>query len=140
MDTTRIKLEDIQRGSLLQVANGFVIAEGIAHTWDDDARPYMRDTDLRRHFPDDDGCLTVGVAGFRTQSYGKVTGKTAKGHILLNPVPGKPPAGYCPASRNLGNRLAVWSSGTALTGVTCTVCRGMVRLVNTGTPRLSNGI
>jgi hypothetical protein len=93
-------------------------------------KPFWYDTDGGLHFPGSRGTLVIGLAGFRTQDYGKVPGKDTQGHILLGAVPGSPPAGYCPSSRNLGNRLSVWSSGTALTAVTCTVCRKMAGLVN----------
>jgi hypothetical protein len=134
MDTTRKRMALVNRGDLIQAAGGFVIAD----TWsatpgsvDGKTVPvgFWFDTDGGRHFADaTDGTLTVGAPGFRTRDYGKVPGGV--GHILLNPVPGQPPAGYCPASRNLGDRMSVWSSGTALTGVTCTACRRMVKLVN----------
>jgi hypothetical protein len=146
MDTTQQKIDDIWRGSLLQTAGGFVIADldgWTAGSGDGRVEPqqFLYDTDGRRHFPNPtDGTLTVGIATFRTQEYGKVPGKGTQGHALLNMVPGEPPAGLCPASRNLGNKLSVWSSGTALTGVTCRTCRKMIGLVNTGAPRQSNGI
>jgi hypothetical protein len=146
MDTTHKRMALVNRGDLIQTAGGFVIAD----TWsatpgsaDGKTVPvdFWYDTDGGRHFANPtDGTLTVGVPGFRTRDYGKVPGKDTQGHILLNHVPGQPPAGYCPASRNLGNRMSVWSSGTALTGVTCTVCRKMAGLVNTGAPRKSTGI
>lgn len=140
MDTTRVELKDVRRGSLIQTGRGFVVAEGIAHTWDDDARMFMRDTEGGQHFPDDDGCLTIGIPGFREHETGELTGRHTASHILLNAVPGQPPAGLCPASRNLGNRLSVWSSGTALAGVTCGVCRKMSGVVGTYGTRKSNGI
>lgn len=140
MDTTRVKLAEIRRGALIQTATGFVVAEGIAHTWDDDARMYMRDTDSGRHFPDADGCLTIGIPGFRTDATGKLPGRHAASHILLNPVPGKPPAGLCPVSRDRGNDLAVWSSGTALAGVTCGTCRKLSGVTGTYGKRTRNGI
>lgn len=135
MNTAHILLDKVKRGDLIQVANGFVIADTLSATSGSpdgqvEPLPFWYDTDGGRHFPTGRGTLVIGLAGFRTQDYGKVPGKDTKGHILLGAVPGSPPAGYCPASRNLGNRLSVWSSGTALTGVTCTVCRGMAGLVN----------
>lgn len=144
MDTARMKLEDVQRGGLIQACPGmvvgFVVAEGIAHTWDDDARMFMRDTEGGQHFPDDDGCITVGLPGFRTQEVGELTGRHTVSHILLNAVPGRPPAGLCPASRNLGDRLQVWSSGTALAGVTCRSCRSLSGVIGTYGKRKSTGI
>ncbi len=145
MDTTRQKIDDIARGSLLRMAGGFVIADLDGWTpgsADGRVEPqqFLYDTDGGRHFPNSDGHLIVGIATFRTQEYGQVPGKGTQGHALLNAVPGKPPAGLCPASRNLGNSLSVWSSGTALTGVTCLACRKMIGLVNTGAPRKSTGI
>lgn len=145
MDTTRVMLADVKRGSLIQVAGGFVIADldgWTAGSGDGRVEPqqFLYDTDNRRHFPNADGILIIGVPGFRTDAYGKVPGRETQGHILLNEVPGQPPAGYCPASRNLGDRMSVWSGATPLTGVTCTVCRKMAGLVNTGTPRQSTGI
>lgn len=145
MDTTRQKIDDIARGSLIQTAGGFVIAD--LDGWTPGSRDgrvpqeqFLYDTDGNRHFPGADGTLTVGVATFRTQEYGKVPGRDTQGHALLNHVPGQPPAGLCPASRNLGNSLSVWSSGTALTGVTCQACRKIIGLVNKGPRRESNGI
>lgn len=140
MDTTRVKLNKIERGALIQTGRGFVVAEGIAHTWDDDARMFMRDTEGGQHFPDDDGCLTVGIPGFRVHETGKLTGRHTASHILLNHVPGQPPAGLCPQSRELGNRLTVWSSGTALAGVTCGSCRSLSGVVGTYGKRTRNGI
>ena len=145
MDTTRQRIDDIARGSLIQTAGGFVIADLDGWTpgsGDGRVEPqqFLSDTDGRRHFPNADGVLITGIATVRTQEYGKVPGKNTQGHALLNLVPGQPPAGLCPASRNLGNALSVWSSGTALTGVTCRACRKMIGLVNTGAPRQSNGI
>lgn len=145
MDTTRQRIDDIARGSLIQTAGGFVIADLDGWTpgsGDGRVKPeqFLYDTDGGRHFPNADGVLITGIATFRTQEYGKVPGKDTQGHALLNMVPGQPPAGLCPASRNLGNRMSVWSSGTALTGVTCQACRKMIGLVNTGRKRESNGI
>lgn len=145
MDTTRQRIDDIARGSLIQTAGGFVIADLDGWTpgsGDGRVEPqqFLYDTDGGRHFPNADGVLITGIATFRTQEYGKVPGKDTQGHALLNMVPGQPPAGLCPASRNLGNRMSVWSSGTALTGVTCRVCRGMIGLANMGPKRESNGI
>ena len=144
MDTARMKLRDVQRGGLIQacpgMVTGFVVAEGIAHTWDDDARMFMRDTDGGQHFPDDDGCITVGLPGFRTQEVGELTGRHTVSHILLAAVPGEPPAGLCPASRSLGDRLQVWSSGTALAGVTCRSCRTLSGVIGTYGKRKSKGI
>lgn len=140
MDTTRVKLEEVQRGSLIQSARGFLVAEGIAHTWDDNPRMFMRDTEGGQHFPDAEGCITVGVPGFRVHETGELTGRHTASHILLNHVPGQPPAGLCPQSRTLGNRLNVWSSGTALAGVTCGSCRSLSGVVGTYGTRKSNGI
>jgi hypothetical protein len=140
MDTTRVKLEEVRRGSLIPTGRGFVVADGIAHTWDDDPRMFMRDTEGGQHFPDDGGCITVGIPGFRADAVGELTGRHTARHILLNEVPGQPPAGYCPRSRNLGERLQVWSSGTALAGVTCGSCRTMTGLVGTYGTRKSTGI
>lgn len=145
MNTARMKIDDIKRGSLIQTAGGFVIADLDGWTPGSiggrvKSQQFLYDTDGRRHFPNADGTIIIGIATFRTQEYGKVPGKGTQGHALLNAVPGKPPAGLCPASRNLGDSMSVWSSGTALTGVTCLACRKMIGLVNTGSPRLSNGI
>lgn len=143
MDTTRQRIDDVKRGSLIQVAGGFVIADLDGWTPGSDRvepQQFLYDTDSGRHFPNADGTLIIGVATFRTQAYGKVPGKATQGHALLNAVPGKPPAGLCPASRNLGDAMSVWESGTALTGVTCRACRRMIGLVNTGANRQSNGI
>lgn len=144
MNTARMRIDDIKRGSLIQTAGGFVIADLDGWTPGSiggrvKSQQFLYDTDGRRHFPNADGTIIIGIATFRTQEYGKVPGKDKTGHALLNAVPGQPPAGLCPASRNLGNRLSVWSSGTALTGVTCLACRKMIGLVNTGSPRLSDG-
>lgn len=146
MDTTHKLMALVNRGDLIQTAGGFVIAD----TWsatpgstDGKTAPveFWFDTDGGRHFANPtDGTLIIGVPGFRTQDYGKVPGKNTQGHALLNVVPGKSPAGLCPASRNLGDAMSVWSSGTALTGVTCRVCRKMIGLVDTGPKRESNGI
>jgi len=146
MDTTRQKIDDIRRGSLIRTGGGFVIADldGWTAGSSDGRVPqvqFLYDTDGERHFPNPtDGTLEIGVPTFRTQEYGKVPGKGTQGHALVNLVPGQPPAGICPASRNLGNRMSVWSSGTALTGVTCQACRDIIGLVNKGAPRQSNGI
>lgn len=140
MDTTRVKLTEVRRGSLIQTARGFVVADGIAHTWDDDCRMFMRDTEGGQHFPDAEGCITVGIPGFRTDAVGELTGRHTASHILLNEVPGQPPAGLCPNSRNLGARLQVWSSGTVLAGVTCRSCRTLSGVVGTYGKRTRNGI
>lgn len=145
MDTTRQKIDDIARGSLIQTAGGFVIADLDGWTpgsRDGRVKPrqFLYDTDGNRHFENADGVLITGIATFRTQEYGKVPGRDTQGHALVNHVPGKPPEGLCPASRNLGNRMSVWSSGTALTGVTCQACRKIIGLVNKGPKRESNGI
>lgn len=134
MDTTRVHFEALKVGSLLQVSGGFVVSDTLSSTpgsWDGRVKPepFWYDTDGNRHFPLADGALIIGIPSFRTREYGQVPG--GMGHILLNEVPGSPPAGYCPASRNLGNRLTIWSSGRALTGVSCTVCRRMAGLVCT---------
>lgn len=140
MDTTRQKLNDVRLGSLIQTGRGFVVADGIAHTWDDDPKMFMRDTEGGQHFPDAEGCITVGVPGFRTDAVGELTGRHTARHILLNPVPGQPPAGLCPRSRSLGDRLQVWSSGTALAGVSCGSCRTLSGVVGTYGKRTRNGI
>jgi hypothetical protein len=145
MDTTRVMLNDVKRGSLIQVAGGFVIADldGWTPGSGDDRVPpqqFLYDTDGGRHFPNADGTLIIGVAGFRTDAYGKVPGKNTQGHALLPTVPGRPPMGYCAASRHLGDRMMAWEGATPLTGVTCLACRKMIGLVNTGAPRQSTGI
>lgn len=136
MDTTRTHYNLVNRGALIQTAGGFVVADTLSATpGSHDGRvkpaPFWYDTDGGRHFPSSDLTITVGVPGFRIRDYGKVPGMDMRGHILLNHVPGGVPQGYCPASRNLGNRMSVWSSGTALTAVDCTVCRRMASLVCT---------
>jgi hypothetical protein len=137
MDTTHMAHALITPGTLLQTAGGFVIADTYSATPGSAdggvaPAPFWYDTDGGRHFPNPtDGTIIVGVPGFRTRDYGKVPGMETQGHALLNHVPGNPPAGLCPASRNLGNRMSVWSSGTALVAVSCTVCRRMAGLVNT---------
>lgn len=141
MDTARTHYNLVNRGALIQTAGGFVIADTLSATpGSSDGRvkpePFWYDTDGGRHFPLADLTITMGVPGFQTRGYGSVVG--GMGHILLNTAPGALPKGLCPASRNA--TLDVWSSGTALTGVTCTVCRKMAGLVNTGAPRRSTGI
>lgn len=131
MNTTHKRIALVNRGDLIQTAGGFVIAD----TWsatpgsaDGKTVPvdFWYDTDGGRHFANPtDGTLAVGAPGFRTRDYGRTAG--GKGHILLNAVPGGSPKGLCPASRNAD--LDVWSSGTALTGVSCAVCRKMASLV-----------
>lgn len=140
MDTTRQTINQIKRGSLIQTAGGFVIADLDGWTLGSGdgrvkSQQFLYDTDGGRHFPNADGVLIIGIATFRTQEYGKLPGKGTQGHALVNHVPGQPPAGICPTSRDLGNELSVWSSGTALTGVTCRTCRQIIGLVNTGRKR-----
>ncbi len=132
MGTTRTRITLVNRGDLLQGNGGFVIADTLSATEGSrdgrvEPQPFWYDTDGGRHFADADGLITVGVPGFRTRDYGRVTG--GKGHILLNAVPGERVRGLCPASRNAA--LDVWSSGTALTAVDCGPCRKMAELINT---------
>lgn len=140
MDTTRVKLDAVKRGTLVPTAAGLVVADDVAHTWEDNPRPYLRDTNLGRHFPDVNGTVEIVVPTFDTQATGKLPGKDRASHILLNEVPGRPRQGLCPASRNTMGPADVWQSGTALAGVTCQSCRKMVRLVGTYSTRRSNGI
>jgi hypothetical protein len=133
MDTTHAAYESIKVGTLLQTAGGFVVADTLSATpGSRDGRvkpaPFWYDTDGGRHFPNPtDGTLVIGLPGFRVREYGQIPGRM--GHVLLNAVPGSPPQGLCPASRNAA--LTVWSSGKALTGVSCSVCRRMAGLVCT---------
>ncbi|AXH66477.1 hypothetical protein SEA_SATIS_328 [Streptomyces phage Satis] len=122
IDTTRQNAAVITRGTLLQVADGFVVADTYGT---DETGAFWYDTDGKRHRVDAAGCLTVGVPGWRTRDYGQTRG--GKGHILLNAVPGRMPQGFCPGSRNAD--LSVWSAGTALTAVDCNACRRAARLV-----------
>lgn len=129
MHVAQVKLEDIQRGSLLMVAGGYVVAEGISTAGTPaDPKPFMYDTDGGRHFPNStDGTLTVAMATFRTQAAGQVKGGFR--HALLNEVPGKRAQAYCPDARRAD--LDVWQSGTALAGVDCPGCRKLIGLVST---------
>lgn len=129
MDTMRQRLSLVNRGDLIQTAEGFVIAD----TWASDpgvpefeAAPvqFWYDTDSGKHYGTDD-LLTVAVPTFRTREYGN--SRSDMGHVLLNYVPRERPRGLCSGSRNAD--LAVWSSGTALTGVNCPECRKMIRLL-----------
>lgn len=132
MDTTHVKIRDVARGSLLQTAGGFVVADTLSATpGSKDGRvppvPFWWDTDGGRHFANPtDGELFVAIPGFRTQA----VGQTRKGvrHVLLNEVPGQGVQGLCPSSRNAD--LDVWESGTALSSVNCAHCRRMMSLVS----------
>lgn len=144
MDTMRTQLALVNRGDLIQTAEGFVIADTWASDFSietigdirsgdvtDDAVngatvQFWYDTDGGRHYGTD-GLLTVGVPGFRTRDYGN--SRTSMGHALLNQVPSERPKGLCSGSRNAD--LAVWSSGTALTGVNCPECRKIIGLIAT---------
>lgn len=135
MDTTRKRVALVNRGDLIQTSDGFVIAD----TWsaapggsaDGETVPvgFWYDTDGGRHFPNPtDSTLTVRVPTFRTHDHG--VDRKGVAHALLNPVPGKLPQGYCEGARDAGSDLSVWSSGTALSAVTCQDCRRGIGLVN----------
>lgn len=139
--TAQIKTNDIERGSLLMVAGGYVVADTLsarATSHDDPTpAPFWYDTDGGRHYPNPtDDTLTVRVPTFRTQAHG--VDRDGGVHAVLNAVPGSLPAAYCQEGR--GSDLAVWESGIALASVTCPSCRRALGLVNTGRKRASNGI
>lgn len=136
--TAQKKIIDVQRGDLLMVAGGYVVADTISAAGTvEQPKPFWYDTDNRRHFPNPtDGTLTVRVATFRTQAYGQ--DQDGRRHVLTNAVPGRLPDAYCGDVK--GSDLALWESGTALAAVTCSGCRKGVGLVNTGRKRESNGI
>lgn len=142
--TAQIKTDDVERGSLLVVAGGCVVADTLSArpTSDTDLTPapFWYDTDGGRHYPNPtDDTLTVRVPTFRTQAHG--VDRDGAIHVLLNEVPGSLPAAYCQEGR--GSDLAVWESGTSLAAVTCRDCRSAIGLVNTPRSerkRESNGI
>lgn len=141
--TAQIKIENINRGDLLMVAGGYVVADALSAAGPvEDPQPFWYDTDGGRHFPNPtDGTLTVRVATFRTHAHG--VDRDGISHALLNPVPGKLPQGYCEGARDAGSDLDVWESGTSLAAVTCPDCRRAVGLVNRlrgERKRESNGI
>lgn len=130
MDTTRKPLALVNRGDLIQTAEGFVIADTWASgpgvpEFEAASVQFWYDTDSGKHYGRD-GLLTVAVPGFRTREYGN--SRTNTGHALLNCVPSERPKGLCSGSRNAD--LAVWSSGTALSAVDCPECRKIIRLVS----------
>lgn len=134
----QIKAEDVQRGSLLVTAGGYVVADTLSG---DGVRVYWIDTDNERHYPNPtDGTLTVGVPMFRTQAFGEVEGGYR--HALVNAVPGGESQSYCPDARDARD-VQVWESGTALASVNCPGCRQAIGLVNVPRgeqTRQSNGI
>lgn len=141
--TARKKFVDVNRGDLLMVEGGYVVADApsAAGTVEQPA-PFWYDTDGGRHSPDPtDNTLTVRVPTFRTHDHG--VDRKGVAHALLNPVPGKLPQAYCEGGRDAGSDLSVWSSGTALSAVTCQDCRRGIGLVNGlrgERERKSNGI
>lgn len=141
--TAQVKTEKINRGDLLMVAGGYVIADTLSAAGTvEQPKPFWYDTDGGRHSPDPtDGTLTVRVPTFRTQQHG--VDRNGIAHALLNPVPDRLPQGYCEGARDAGSDLAVWDSGTALAAVTCPDCRRAIGLVNRlrgERKRESNGI
>lgn len=131
MHTTHVKIEDVQRGSLIQVAGGFVVADTASTTpgsRDGRVLPmlFWWDTDGGRHFANPtDGTLVLALPGFRTNAFGET--RNGGRHVLLNQVPRESARGLCPASRN--SDLHVWGSGIALSSVNCFPCRRMASLV-----------
>jgi hypothetical protein len=132
MDTAKIGIEDVTRGSMIPGGSGITIAETLSA---DERGTFWHGTDGRRHYGDSDGLMVVFVPTVRTQAYGQ--SREHGRHALLNPVPGREPQGLCPGSRNA--ELTVWESGIALYSVTCDTCRRMLNLVPNA-PRQSNGI
>lgn len=132
MNTAHMKIEDIRRGSLIQTAGGFVVADTLSATpGSKDGRvppePFWWDTDGGRYFANrTDGTIAVGIPGFRTQAFGQT--RNGGRHALLNEVPGQKAQGLCPASRNAD--LDVWESGTALSSVNCRPCRRAASLAS----------
>jgi hypothetical protein len=132
MDTTRVKIEDVARGSMIPGWSGVTIAETLSA---DERGVFWHGTDGGRHYADINGLMVVFVPTVRTQQYGRT--RMGVQHALLPQVPNEPPRGLCAASRCL--ELAVWESGIALSGVTCNTCRRMLSLAPNA-PRQSNGI
>lgn len=119
MDTQRVKIGDVKRGSMIPGFGGAVIAETLSVTAD--GTPFWWDTDGRRHFGDD-GRLTVYVPTVRTDAVGQ-----PKTSLVLHAVTGAG-RGACQVSQSA--YLDVWESGTALASVTCGVCRSSLNLVS----------
>lgn len=136
--TSQVKFSNVQRGDLLEVPGGYVVADTPSAGGSvERPEPFWYDTDGGRHFPDPaDGTLTVRVATFRTHAHG--VDREGVVHALLNPVPDRLPRAYCQNVKD--SDLSVWESGTSLAAVTCPDCRRMIGLANTGRKRESNGI
>lgn len=120
MDTTRIKIEDVKRGSLARNRDGRTV---VLDTLSGDERgPYWVDTNGGRHRADSNGALVVYVATVRTDAVGESAGKSGASHALT--FAGTP---LCPNGRRSGT-LEVWESGTAVAGITCRACRKALNL------------
>ena len=120
----QVKTGKVNRGDLLMVAGGYVVADTLSA--DANGTPFWYDTDGGRHFPNPtDDTLTVRVATFQTQAIGQSKGKEGARHVLTDAA--EP---LCPNGRRSGT-IDAWQSGTALASVTCQDCRKLIGLVNT---------
>lgn len=132
METVRIKIEDVKRGSLLAGLSGRVVADTLSA---DERGPFWHDNVYGRHYATDtDGTIAVYVSPVRTDAFGETRGRNGASHALVagTEIP------VCPNGARSGS-LTVWESGTALATVTCRQCRTMLRLAPTAR-RMSSGI
>jgi hypothetical protein len=140
---TQRHVEEVNRGDLIQVAGGYVIADTLsarsASSADLTPVPFWYDTDGERHYPNptDNTLTVVDDPPFQTHAHGRSAGKDAAGHAL-----DKADAALCPDGRRSGT-LDKLESGTALAAVTCKPCRRIIGLVGQARgerKRESNGI
>lgn len=115
MDTTRVKIEDVQRGDMIPGWGGVDIADTFSVA--EDGTPFWYDTKGDRHAWGRDGTAVIYIPTVHTRKVGNVTG----GHVHALTYGG---------SAVCGTRagLDFWESGTALAGVTCGNCRRSLRL------------
>jgi hypothetical protein len=134
MMVTRMAIGEIARGSLAPSNDGAVVLDTLSAS--PEGRPFWFDTDGERHY-ETGGMLAVYVPTVQIHDVGQDT--DGKRHALVLPKEGgEAPRGVCADSQ--GRDLAIWSSGTALAGVTCGGCRLSIGLVGTYRKRESNGI
>lgn len=120
MDTMRVEITTVERGSLAPSGSGGAV---VLDTLSGDERgAFWHDRSGGRHYADGDGRITVYRATVRTDAIGESAGKDGARHALS--FADKP---ICPNGRR-SRTLTVWQSGTALASVTCESCRAALNL------------
>jgi hypothetical protein len=123
MDTIKVNITDVRRGSLLVGWAGKAVADTLSA---DGRGAFWRDRSSGKHYADPNGKITVYVPTVRIDAIGKSGGKNGAVHALKSGTD----TPVCPNGQR-SKSVDVWEAGTALASVTCGACRKMVGLMTT---------